>query len=362
MPEHELNYIIDHEVLLITSDAKAKEHVITKVYPVADLVLPIQLNSGLNPFQSGGGLGGGSSFNSGQSGGLGGGGFGGGGGGFGGGGGGFGGGGGAFDVADPIDAKTSRSGKATASESSELKLNAKAPAAEATEVKPAAKARAAGVKGTRIDVKADSKNQLDAAWDHYFASLPLPDTEHASTVTRERNESVRETVRQLTTNHKFAEVAALIRGALRNGYGQPWMYEALGLSMDADNQSRDEIERALMSAVQFASSANDLIYHRAYMSRKGFDARALKIYRQAAQLEPTRYEPYMYGLGDCRAAEGSRRRSMGLRRRNGAGLAGRQAERRAKGPPCRDGRRLSSSRKKIAPPMPSDFKRRSTKP
>ena len=303
LQEHELNYLIDHEVLQITSDAKAKEHVVTKVYPVADLVLPIAISSGLNPFQSGGGLGGGSSFNSGQSGGLGGGGFGRGGGGFGGGGGGgggFGGGGGAFDVADPIDAKTSRSGQATtesgAPVSSELKLTAKAPAAEATEVKPAAKARVAGVKGVRIDVKAESKNQLDAAWDHYFASLPVPDKDHASTITRERNESVRETVRQLTYDRKFADVAALIRGALRNGYGQPWMYEALGLAMDADNQSRDEIERALMSAVQFASSANDLMYIATYMTRKGFDARALKLYRQAAQLEPTRYEPYMYGL------------------------------------------------------------------
>src|SRR5438445_1951113 len=74
------------------------------------------------------------------------------------------------------------------------------------------------------------------------------------------------------------------------------MVGAIGRSMDADNQSRDEIERALMSAVQFASSANDLSFIANYMTRKGFDARALKIYRQAAQLEPTRYEPYMYGL------------------------------------------------------------------
>ena len=44
--EHDLNYIIDHEVLLITTVDKAKEKVVTKVYPVADLVLPIAINSG----------------------------------------------------------------------------------------------------------------------------------------------------------------------------------------------------------------------------------------------------------------------------------------------------------------------------
>ncbi len=84
--EKDLNYIIDHEVLLITTADKAKATVVTKVYPVADLVLPIAVNSGINPFQSGAGLGGNSSINSGLNGGMGGGGFGG--GGFGGGGGG----------------------------------------------------------------------------------------------------------------------------------------------------------------------------------------------------------------------------------------------------------------------------------
>ena len=77
--EKDLNYIIDHEVLLITTADKAKATVVTKVYPVADLVLPIAVNSGINPFQSGAGLGGNSSINSGLNGGMGGGGFGGGG-------------------------------------------------------------------------------------------------------------------------------------------------------------------------------------------------------------------------------------------------------------------------------------------
>jgi hypothetical protein len=38
LEEHELNYIIDHDVLLITSDTKAKEHVVIECYPVGDLI------------------------------------------------------------------------------------------------------------------------------------------------------------------------------------------------------------------------------------------------------------------------------------------------------------------------------------
>ena len=45
------------------------------------------------------------------------------------------------------------------------------------------------------------------------------------------------------------------------------MYEALSLAMQADNQPKPEIERALMSAVAFAHTNNDLMYIAAYMSR-----------------------------------------------------------------------------------------------
>ena len=239
LAEHEMNYIIDHEVLLITTAEKAKDHVVTKVYPVADLVLPIAINSMLNPFQTGGGLGGQSGFNSGQSGGLGQGGFGqgfgGGGGGGGFGGGGFGGG-GAFDVPDPIPAKArpanaghvssavapatqavkpmSNAGATNAAATNAAATNAAATNAAATRV-AASQPRGAAVaaKGAVIDVKVASKAGMDAAWDRYFAGLPTPDRAHAAAVTRQRNESVRETVRQLMNAQKYAEVAALIRGA-----------------------------------------------------------------------------------------------------------------------------------------------------
>jgi hypothetical protein len=90
----QLTYVIEDEVMKITTSAKAGEKLQTRVYPVGDLVIPI-----ITPRVGGlgGGIGGG-----GAAGGIGGGGFGGGGlggGGFGGGGGGFGGGSGFFNVA-----------------------------------------------------------------------------------------------------------------------------------------------------------------------------------------------------------------------------------------------------------------------
>ncbi|MBI1346394.1 hypothetical protein GC163_08895 [bacterium] len=82
-----LTYVIEDEVMKITTETKANETLSTRVYPVADLVIPITTASG-------GGAGGGQGIfgNPFGQGGGGGGGFGGGGGGQGGGGGGFGGG------------------------------------------------------------------------------------------------------------------------------------------------------------------------------------------------------------------------------------------------------------------------------
>jgi hypothetical protein len=74
------------------------------------------------------------------------------------------------------------------------------------------------------------------------------------------------------------------------------MYEGLGLAMQAANQSKSEIERALMSAVDFAANTDELMHAALYMARIGLDQRALRLFRQAANLEPTRLEPYMHGL------------------------------------------------------------------
>ncbi|NBW97426.1 MAG: hypothetical protein EBR28_12030, partial [Planctomycetia bacterium] len=70
----DLTYLVKDEVLMITTKDKAAETMVVKVYPVADLVIPVNPQGGVNPFQTGGGLGGAGGINSGQGGGLGGGG------------------------------------------------------------------------------------------------------------------------------------------------------------------------------------------------------------------------------------------------------------------------------------------------
>ncbi|MGE5192841.1 MAG: hypothetical protein ACM3U2_10085 [Deltaproteobacteria bacterium] len=103
----QLTYVIEDEVMKITTSAKAGEKLTTRVYPVGDLVVPIINAQMLSRFGGGGGAAGGIGGFGGGLGGSGGGGFGGGnlggfgGGGFGGGGGlggGLGGGGGFFNV------------------------------------------------------------------------------------------------------------------------------------------------------------------------------------------------------------------------------------------------------------------------
>jgi hypothetical protein len=99
------------------------------------------------------------------------------------------------------------------------------------------------------------------------------------------------------SSQKFDHVVGLIEGALRNGQPQPWMYQALSLALTAAKAPSDQIERALMSAVDFAGSdTTQLAYIAHYMARNRLDARALKIFRQVADLEPTRPEPYVHGL------------------------------------------------------------------
>ena len=81
------------------------------------------------------------------------------------------------------------------------------------------------------------------------------------------------------------------------------MYEALALALDAAGRPKAEIERAVMSAVDFVDNTADLMYVGAYLSQIGLHQRALQVYRQAAALDPIRPEPYMLGLRAARAID-----------------------------------------------------------
>jgi hypothetical protein len=265
----QLTYVIQDEVLMITTPEEADLNLVTKVYPVADLVLPIDaslLGGGMGGGALGGGLGGGGGGGFGG-GGQGGGGFGG--GGFGGGGGGFGGGGqgggGFFSVPD-ADQKTAPA-------------NAPKNKKAATTPKKAPKIAA---------IKIDSSKSADDFWSGYF---------HAQ---RADTAAVRETTRQLMGRKQYSQVIAMIHAALRHSQAQAWMYESLGIAMELDGRSKADIERAVMSAADLSTSTDELMYIAQYLSRIGLDRRSMLLYQQVAKVEPLRSEAYALGL---RAAE-----------------------------------------------------------
>ena len=258
----ELTYVIQNEVLLITTPDEANTKQVVKVYPVADLVLPIQDTGfvggfgGLGGQRSGngfgnGGAGQGSTFGGqgGQGGGLG-----------GGQGGGFGGG-GFQNVADDLLATPAPAGDLQAfAIQDDLKISAKKPAAPISASQapatpaatPAAVAPAPAVEAPQsvslqpasaphktivLHVTRQDSEDWDAAWNKYFATLPvieIPDppkapSEQALQLLREHRANVRETARKLMHDKKFDELAAMLRGRsamdIRNpGCTRPWVW------------------------------------------------------------------------------------------------------------------------------------------
>ena len=89
---------------------------------------------------------------------------------------------------------------------------------------------------------------------------------------------------------KYDHVIAMIDCALRHRQAQPWMYEAMSLAMQAAGRPKDEIERAVMSAVDFCDNTADLTYIGTYLMKLGLNERALDIFRQASE-HGSRYGP-----------------------------------------------------------------------
>jgi hypothetical protein len=302
----DVTYIVDNEVMLITTEDEAQTHLQVKVYPVADLVLPIE-NIGVG---GAGGMGGGMGMGmggggGGMGGGMGGGGMGGGGMGGGGmGGGGMGGGGGGFfAVPDSIQAAGIEAQPVSVTVPAESpKANAEpaaeAPAAQETQA-PAASAGPPKVAGIEIDLTQGA----DEFWSQYLASHELD------------AKIVRGAVVRLVRDAHYDHAIALINAALRTGQGQPWMYESLGIAMELDGRPQADLERAIMSACDFSTSPEELMLIAAYLSHSGLDNRALDVYRQVIKVAPLYQEAYALALQTAQRAknvEGIRWATVGI--------------------------------------------------
>ena len=253
--EIDLTYIVKDEVLLITTKEKAAENLVVKVYPVADLVIPVNPSGGLNPFQTGGGLGGAGGINSGQGGGLGGG------GGMMGGGAGMGG--GMFQVSDararvgrrekPVQVPPQpRVGTPAVGQAGEDETPADAATTEKraapvtaddislpAEIVDAENLRSAIARYLSIPRAASDSNSASAAGDQ-----GRRDRELAARLAR-----LRATAAALGKEGRFDRAADLISAAIAAGHAESWMFESLAVAMEAAGRPKREVERALLSEI-----------------------------------------------------------------------------------------------------------------
>ena len=101
-----------------------------------------------------------------------------------------------------------------------------------------------------------------------------------------------------------ADVVIVIEAAILAGQSQAWMYEVLAGAMQVTGRPQAEIERVLLSGVDFtAVDVPNMLFAAAYLTRYGLRSRALQIYRQASTLAPWRPESYVLGLKLAREAK-----------------------------------------------------------
>jgi len=108
--------------------------------------------------------------------------------------------------------------------------------------------------------------------------------------------TLRETVFKLHNSRRHDHVIALIEAALIHGQPRPWMYEVLAISYELAGRPKEDIERALLSAVDPNVDFESMMYSSAYLSRFNNKRPALRMYQQASRQNPVRPEPYILGL------------------------------------------------------------------
>lgn len=108
---------------------------------------------------------------------------------------------------------------------------------------------------------------------------------------------VRKIVLRLHNAKKHEHVIAAVGAALVNDQSQPWMYEVLALSMEIAGRPKEEVERAVYSAVDLTGvSFRNVMMSAAYLTRFNRPEAALHMYEQASRVAKTRPEPYIMGL------------------------------------------------------------------
>jgi hypothetical protein len=122
-------------------------------------------------------------------------------------------------------------------------------------------------------------------WRDYFAK------------NRPGSRALAELILDLHAQKQYKHVIAAIEAALLAGQAKPWMYDVLALAMQLDGRPQADVERVLLSRVDFAATdVPSMLLSAAYLTRFGAKPQALKLYRQAAQTDPARPEAYVLAM------------------------------------------------------------------
>jgi hypothetical protein len=164
--------------------------------------------------------------------------------------------------------------------------------------KPVAVAAPPGDTSDRIGLPATvlEASDLAAALKAY-----LPKSEDGATPGDARDAAlrfsqVRVSAAELGRAGKFDKAADLIAAAIACGHAEPWMYESLALAMEAAGRPREDVDRALLSAADFASSPVELMQLANYLARFGSDRQAIKLCRQLTRIDPANREAYALAM------------------------------------------------------------------
>lgn len=284
----DLTYVIRDGILHITSTDDANSDPINKIYPVGDLVVPPSsggMMGGMMGGMGGGMMGGmGGMGMGGGMGGMGMGGMGGGMGGMGMGGmgGGMGGMGGMFAVPDQPtkNSASASSGKASVSGAQPAVSNAKLPLTNSTSV------------AKDWD---DLVREYETADEKRKRELDAEVREMATSLVASAEKCV-ETGDEKAALAKFEQVIGLVNQMLRSGHPQPWMYHALSLSMRACKYPNEDVERVMLSSLDFGGGTPEAIDIARYFTQNKMKREALSLLRDTSIADPYSYEVYAVAL------------------------------------------------------------------
>ncbi len=139
-------------------------------------------------------------------------------------------------------------------------------------------------RSTPIPLNPNDQLSPEDAWEEYFSN-------HSPTAGE-----VADVVLKLQKARQTSGLVACLEAALRNGFGQPWMYTVLALEMEQLGRPEAEVRRVLLSMIDSQSDPANLMLTAAFLTRYGAKDKALELYRQAGLSDPTRTEPFKMGI------------------------------------------------------------------